>query len=73
MTPSHASASRESWQDYVQNGHGGDIALKSREISDYQVSILEVAGTALTTEEIIKMETRWKLKLQSREMGLNRN
>jgi hypothetical protein len=32
-----------------------------------------VAGTALTTEEIIKMETRWKLKLQSREMGLNRN
>lgn len=61
------------WQDYVQNGHGGDIALKSRDVSDYQVSILEVAGTSLTTEEIIKMETRWKLKLQSREMGLNHN
>lgn len=61
------------WQDYVQNGHGGDVALKSRDASDYQVSILEVAGTALTADDIIKMEVRWKLKLQSREMGLNRN
>lgn len=61
------------WQDYVQNGHGDDVALKSRDASDYQVSILEVAGTALTADDIIKMEVRWKLKLQSREMGLNRN
>ena len=35
--------------------------------------ILEVAGTALTTADIIQMELRWKSKLQSREMGLNRN
>lgn len=61
------------WQDYVQNGHGGDVALKSRDVSDYQVSILEVAGSAVTADDIIKMEVRWKLKLQSREMGLNRN
>jgi hypothetical protein len=61
------------WQDYVLTGHGGDIALKSRDPSDYQVSILEVAGTAATLDDIIKMEIRWKAKLQSREMGLNRN
>ena len=61
------------WQEYARNGHGGDIALKSRDPSDYQVSILEVAGTASTGEDIIAMETRWKRKLQSREMGLNRN
>ena len=61
------------WQDYVQTGHGGDIALKSRNPSDYQVSILEVAGTSSTKENILEMESRWKLKLQSREMGLNRN
>ncbi len=61
------------WQDYVQTGHGGDIALKNRDPSDYQVSILEVAGTASTVDDIIKMEVRWKSKLQSREMGLNRN
>ena len=37
--------------------------------SDYQVSILEVAGSAATVEAILSMETLWKRKLQSREMG----
>lgn len=59
------------WQGYAQTGHGGDVALKSREPSDYQVSILEVAGTSSTEDDIREMETRWKLKLKSREMGLN--
>lgn len=61
------------WQDYVNTGHGGDVALKSRNPADYQVSILEVAGTSSTLDDIMKMESRWKTKLQSREMGLNRN
>ncbi len=60
-------------QDYIQTGHGGNVALKSRDPSDYQASILEVAGTASTTDEIIGMEVQWKSKLQSREMGLNKN
>jgi hypothetical protein len=61
------------WQEYAQTGHGGDVALKSREPSDYQATILEVAGSAATVNEILQMEILWKLKLQSREMGLNRN
>jgi hypothetical protein len=61
------------WQDYVKTGHGGNLGLKSRDPSDYQVSILEVAGTSATTEDIISMEGRWQSKLQCREMGLNRN
>jgi len=61
------------WLEYYQTGHGGDVALKSREPSDYQVSILEVAGTSATLNDILIMEDRWKRKLQSREMGLNRN
>jgi hypothetical protein len=36
------------WQDYAKNGHGGNVALKSRDPSDYQISILEVAGSGLT-------------------------
>jgi GIY-YIG catalytic domain-containing protein len=60
------------WQDYLQTGHGGNLALKSREPSDYQVSILEVAGTASTRDEVIAMEQQWKRKLQSEDMGLNR-
>jgi hypothetical protein len=61
------------WQDYLQTGHGGNLGLKSRDPSDYQVSILEVAGTSATVEDILKMEGHWKMKLQSQEMGLNRN
>ena len=61
------------WMDYVTTGHGGNVALKSREPSDYQISILEVAGSSLQIEDIVAMETRWKRKLQSGEMGLTRN
>jgi hypothetical protein len=61
------------WCQYIANNHGGNVALKNREYSDFQVSVLEVAGTAATVEDILEMEQRWKWKLQSREMGLNRN
>jgi hypothetical protein len=61
------------WANYAQDGHGGNIGLKSSEPSDYQVSILEVSGSAASHEEILAIEQLWKRKLQSREMGLNRN
>jgi hypothetical protein len=61
------------WLSYARDGHGGNQGLKSRDPSDYQVSVLEVAGSTATTDEIIAMEDLWKRKLQSREMGLNRN
>jgi hypothetical protein len=60
------------WQDYSQSGHGGNVGLKSRDSSDYQVSILEVAGTAMTTDDILRAEYRWQAKMQSKAMGLNR-
>ncbi len=61
------------WLSYPRDGHGGNVGLKSRDPSDYQVSILEVAGSAATVEDILGMEALWKRKLQSREMGLNKN
>jgi hypothetical protein len=61
------------WQDYIGNGDGGNIGLKSRDPSDYQVSVLEVAGSAATPDDIRAMEGRWQRKLRSLEMGLNRN
>lgn len=61
------------WQDYIKTGHGGNVKLKNRELSDYQVSILEVAGSSSTADDILRMEVLWKDKLQSREMGLNKN
>lgn len=61
------------WLGYVRDGHGGNVGLKSRDPSDYQVSILEMSGSNASTDEVVRAEQRWKSKLQSREMGLNRN
>lgn len=61
------------WREYFASGHGGNVALKSRDPSDYQVSILETVGTEATVTDLQSAEVRWKAKLQSREMGLNRN
>jgi len=61
------------WMAYATTGDGGNVRLRSRERSDYQVSILEVAGSAATPDDILRMEIRWKAKLQTREMGLNGN
>ncbi len=61
------------WREYLVNQHGGNVALIGRNPTDWQVSILEVAGTAATTEDILAMETVWKAKLHSRTIGLNRN
>jgi hypothetical protein len=61
------------WMEYVRTGHGGNIELKSREPSDYQASILEVAGSGLSDADVVALEALWKNKLRSRDMGLNRN
>lgn len=61
------------WREYFASGHGGNVGLKSRDPSDYRVSILETVGTSATTGDLLGLESRWKDKLQSREMGLNRN
>ncbi|GJE44397.1 GIY-YIG nuclease family protein [Methylobacterium soli] len=61
------------WQEYVRNGHGGNVRLKARDPADYQVCILQVAGSEASDKDVIAMENQWKEKLQSREMGLNAN
>lgn len=48
------------WMSYFRDGHGGNVGLKSRDPSDYQVSILAVAGSKATTEDILAMEGLWK-------------
>lgn len=61
------------WREYAASGHGGNVALKSRDPSDYQLSILETVGLSATIADVAALEILWKDKLQSREMGLNRN
>lgn len=40
------------WNEYAATGHGGNAGRRSRDPSDYLVSILEVAGSNMSAEEI---------------------
>lgn len=61
------------WRSYASDGDGGNVRLRSRDLGAYRVSILQVAGSADDRDAVLAMETLWKRKLQSREMGLNAN
>ena len=61
------------WESYFRTGHGGNEDMKLLPDNDYQVSILEVASSSVSDDEVIRMEARWKGKLLSREFGMNRN
>lgn len=59
------------WWNYYETGHGWNVRLRSRDPSDYQIAVLEVAGSEETVSDILHAEQRWMRKLQSSEMGLN--
>jgi len=61
------------WQQYLANGHGGNIGLIDIEPADYQIAILEVVSSNIGAEAVLEIENRWKEKLSTRKFGLNRN
>lgn len=60
------------WLNHAAAG-GDAIGFRGRSPSDYLVGILEVAGSFATARDLDEMESRWKQKLQSRSIGINRN
>jgi hypothetical protein len=58
------------WKTHLSEG-GDAIGFKTREASDYQVTILEIAGSGVSDEDILQGEQLWINKLQSNAMGLN--
>jgi hypothetical protein len=61
------------WRAYAANSHGGNVGLRGRDWSDYLVSVLEVAASSASIEDIVALENTWKTKLHSRAIGLNHN
>lgn len=61
------------WQNYALTGHGGNEGLRDCETSAFAVTILQVAGSNATDEDILAAEQIWKAKLLTREFGYNRN
>src|SRR5208283_4291684 len=58
------------FQNYAENGHGGNVELKRRGPHPYQVTVLEIVNS---DAEIPAVEDAWKKKLLTREFGLNKN
>lgn len=68
------------WKSYIENGHGGNVALKALIEKDsdyakkyYQFSILENYNARVSDEYVLKRENWWKKVLQTREFGYNKN
>lgn len=61
------------WQNYLLTGHGGNQGLLESDTRGFAVSILQVAGSTNTADDILVDEQVWKAKLLSREFGYNRN
>jgi len=68
------------WCDYSASGHGGNKELiailkthGSEYSSNFQYSILEIADTHTSTNDVLDRESYWKNVLCSREYGYNAN
>jgi hypothetical protein len=61
------------WQEYFLTGHGGNQGLLDCDTGTFAVTILQVAGSTATSDDILADEQVWKSKLLSREFGFNRN
>jgi hypothetical protein len=61
------------WLDYYRTSDGGNVELRGIDTAGYSCSILEVAGSGQTADEIGRREAVWKEKLHSRTLGHNRN
>lgn len=67
------------WVSYSKTGHGGNVELKNLtkgnilHSNGFSFSILEIADTHASPEQILSRESHWKTVLQTREHGLNSN
>lgn len=64
---------RQRWSAYATNGHGGDVELKGLDPSHFRFSLLRVFDPATPTRDIDIAESHFKMALDSRRHGLNRN
>lgn len=66
------------WAAYAKDGHGGNVELRTllkekgqSHATNFQYSILEIADTHATDDDILARESHWMNVLRSREHGLN--
>jgi len=68
-----AESIRQRWNAYTSNGHGGNIELRSIDPTNLRFSLLRVFDPATPTRVIDEAESHFKVALDTRKDGLNRN
>ena len=75
-----ASGLWQRWSTYIWTGHGGNKELREllgknppEYLEHFQFSILEIADSHTSDEDIGKRENHWKEVLQTRQHGYNSN
>lgn len=64
-------------KDYIANGNGGNIELKSLDFEyiqkNFRYSILEIYKSTTDDDAILERESWWKELLMTRQFGYNKN
>ena len=68
-----AESIRQRWSAYATNGHGGNVELRTVDPTTFRFSLLRVFDPATPTRQIDAAESHFKLALDTRRHGLNRN
>ena len=68
-----AESIRHRWNAYATNGHGGNVELRNVDPSGFRYSVLRVFDPATPTQVIDEADSHFKLALDTRRHGLNRN
>ncbi|WP_342343382.1 GIY-YIG nuclease family protein [Microbacterium sp. CFBP 8794] len=68
-----AESVRQRWNVYATNGHGGNVELRGLDPATFRYSLLRVFDPSTPTPEIDAVESHFKIALDSRRHGLNRN
>ena len=68
-----AESIRQRWSTYATNGHGGNAALRGLDPTSFRFSLLRVFDPSTPTQVIDTAESHFKVALDTRRHGLNRN
>lgn len=61
------------WGDYARDGHGGDVRLRTCRPEDLRFSILQLTAQDTPRAAVEALEASWKVRLHTRDHGLNGN
>ncbi len=68
-----AESIRQRWAEYANNGHGGNVELRTSDPTSLRFSLLRVYDPSTPERVIYEAESHFKFALDSRQHGLNRN